>query len=377
VTKLPRRPFTTLDGLRGVAAVLVVPRHVGEIAGGVSFPESFLAVDLFFLLSGFVIAYAYDERLARGDNILRFLGIRLIRLYPLYLLGIMTGLLYRVGSAYAGTPGWTAARIGEALLLGVLMIPKSPYTSVGSSALDGPTWTLLPELVANLVYAAFHRLLNRMALVVIVALGAAGMVWSRLMFGTLDAGWDPDHWPVAAARLTFSFFGGALVFRLLGDRRRLRPWTAWTCLAIAAVALAATPPEPLQAAYELVLVLALFPTVLCVACLSEPGPRAAALFRFLGLISYAVYVLHEPAGALVGRALQRGARLNLEDPWTANIALVGFLALLVAGTWLVDRYYDTPVRRWLGRRWSRLGRTEPDTATPIRRVEARPSQVRP
>ena len=138
-----RRAFHTLDGLRGVAALLVVSRHAGPLGAGVSFPESFLAVDLFFLLSGFVIAYAYDGRLARPGFAGQFLGIRLIRLYPLYLLGIAVGACYRLGSVLGHTEGLTAGRLGAAVLAGVLLWPSTPFTSASSSDLDGPTWTLL------------------------------------------------------------------------------------------------------------------------------------------------------------------------------------------------------------------------------------------
>ena len=363
-----RRAFSTLDGLRGIAALLVISRHAGYLSNSVSFPESFLAVDLFFLLSGFVIAYAYDDRLARPGNLLNFLGIRLIRLYPLYLLGLVIGLVHRVGSALAGTSGWTMDRVAEALLLGLLLIPKTSYTSVGSTALDGPTWTLLPELLANMAYAACHRWLNRSALAVIVALGAAGVVGCRLSLGTLDAGWDLSQWPITLSRLVFSFFGGALLFRLLRDRRRVRPWLAWSCIAVVAAALVVTPPEPLRAAYELVLVLVVFPVVVCIACISEPGRRSGVLFRFFGLISYAVYVLHEPAAELTVRLLQRGTHLDLSVPAVANLSLAGFVALLVGATWMIDRYYDAPTRRWLSRHWRRDGRlagtsTMPPTAS--------------
>lgn len=364
MTHPQRRAFSTLDGLRGIAALLVISRHAGYLADGVSFPESFLAVDLFFLLSGFVIAYAYDDRLARPGNVLNFLGIRLIRLYPLYLLGIITGLVYRVGSALTGTPGWTMDRVAEALLLGLFLIPKTSYTSVGSTALDGPTWTLLPELLANMVYAACHRWLNKSALAVIVALGAAGVVGCRLSLGTLDAGWELSHWPITLSRLVFSFFGGVLLFRLLGDRRRVRPWLAWSCIAVVAAALVITPSEPLRAAYELVLVLAVFPTVVCIACVSEPGRWSGVLFRFFGLISYAVYVLHEPAAALTTRLLQRGAHLDFDVPAIANLSLAGFVTLLVGATWLIDRYYDAPTRRWLSRHWRRRGRPAGEATIP-------------
>ena len=77
--------YATLDGIRGIAAALVAMRHAGALFPGWDFPNSGLAVDLFFVISGFVVASAYDRRLADGLTLGAFMRIRLIRLYPLYL----------------------------------------------------------------------------------------------------------------------------------------------------------------------------------------------------------------------------------------------------------------------------------------------------
>lgn len=359
-----RRAFHTLDGLRGIAALLVVLRHVGPLAGGISLPENFLAVDLFFLLSGFVIAFAYDDRLARPGFIGRFLAIRLIRLYPLYLLGLAVGALHRVGSVLNHTENWTAGHLAEAVLLGLLLVPQTPLTAIGSSELDTPTWTLLPELVANMVYAALFRWLTRPVLMALVGAGAMGVVACRLHYGTLDAGWDFDQGPIIGSRLLFSFFAGVLLFRLLGDRRRTRPWVAWLCVAAVGVALSVSPSDDVRTAYELALVLGLFPLVVWAGCQNEPGELDGRLFRFLGLISYAVYVLHQPAAALFAWVLERGLHLRLDSAPVARAALVAFVAGLVVATWLIDKYYDAPVRRWLSRRWA--PRAQRPSVRPVR-----------
>lgn len=326
-------------------------RHAGPLGVGVSFPESFLAVDLFFLLSGFVIAYAYDGRLARPSFVGQFLGIRLIRLYPLYLLGIAVGACYRRGSVLGHTEGWTAGRLGAAVLAGVLLWPSTPLTSASSSDLDGPTWTLLPEIIANMIYALCFRWMTRWVLTLVVAAGALGLVACRFWYGTIDAGWELSQWPVMASRLAFSFFGGVLLFRLLGDRRRTRPWVAWLCVLGVGAALSSTLPEGTRAVGELACVLAGFPLVVWVACQNEPGRFGAHLFRLLGLVSYAVYVLHQPASTLFAKLIEHGAHMPPERVATPALAL--FISGLVVAAWLVDKYYDTPVRRWLGMRWAR------------------------
>lgn len=350
------RAFHTLDGLRGIAALLIIPRHLWLLAGGISLPESYLAVDLFFLLSGFVIAYAYDNRLARPGFLVPFLQIRLIRLYPLYLLGLAAGFVYRTGSVLSGTDNWTASRLLEAFLLGLLLVPQTPWTAVGSSDLDNPTWTLFPELVANMLYAVLFRWLTKPVLLCICIAGGFGVIGSRITYGTLDGGWDLGQFPLIASRLAFSFFGGVLVFRLLGDRRRIRPAVSWLCVLSTGAALSASPSENWRLFYELALVLVVFPLVVWVACQSEPGPVTARLFRFMGLVSYAVYVLHQPVGALFEKFLARGLHLDLEATPVTNSPLLAFVVTLVLGSWLVDRYYDRPVRRTLTN-WAKQSRS--------------------
>lgn len=342
-----RQVFQTLDGLRGIAALLIILRHAGALGAGASLPESFLAVDLFFLLSGFVIAFAYDKRLAQPGFIGRFLVIRLIRLYPLYLLGLAVGAIYRFGSVLNHTENWTIGHLVFALVLGMLLVPTTPITGIGSSELDTPTWTLLPELIANILYAILFRWLTRPVLMAIVGIGVVCVVVCRLYYGTLDAGWEFASWPIIISRLLFSFFAGVLLFRVLGDRRRIQPWAAWLCVASVGVALSTTPYENIRVFYELGLVLGVFPLVVWVGCQTEPGQWSGRLFHFLGLISYAIYVLHQPAGALFAKFLEKGAHLDLNSVPIANTALVIFIISLMIATWLINKYYDVPVRRWL------------------------------
>lgn len=351
-----RRTFHTLDGLRGIAALLIVVRHVGYLAHTLRFPESFLAVDLFFVLSGFVIAHAYGPRLRRGGFLGRFMAIRLIRLYPLYLLGLALGVAYHLGRLRLGHQGWTFRTLGEAALFGLLMIQSGP--APGIAALNLPSWTLLPELVANLAYAVSARALTTPRLLGAMALGAVGLAGCEAEYGTLNLGWSLEQAPVIAARLLYSFCAGVLLFRLLGDRARPRPALAWACLAVVAVALMATPAPAQSPLYELVMVLAVFPMLVWVAGQCEPGRSGARVFRFLGLTSYAVYTLHDPLGSLTGAVLANAFHFAPADvfPW----ALLGFLVALLPVAWGVDVLYDTPLRAWLAR--TTLRRLDPATA---------------
>ena len=84
--------FTGLDGLRGLAALAVFGAHVPDPLLRDALPGCDLAVDLFFALSGFVLAHAYFERLRKGMGVGTFFKRRVIRLYPLYALGTIISL---------------------------------------------------------------------------------------------------------------------------------------------------------------------------------------------------------------------------------------------------------------------------------------------
>jgi peptidoglycan/LPS O-acetylase OafA/YrhL len=337
------RAYRTLDGLRGVAALLVVTRHVGAFFPARMFPESFLAVDLFFLLSGFVIAYAYEARLLAGMSLRAFMKTRLIRLYPLYLLGVGVGIAARLyGGLTDDDHGMDWVSLGQAVAIGLSMLPAAPFLPLGGAALDGPTWTLAPELAANLIYARTVRRLSKPTLMAITALSGAGLVVCEQVYGTLDGGWNLSALPLLAARLGFSFFLGVTVFRFKPERRQ-RPWLAWACLAVLGVILCLQPAAHWRQLFELVAVMALFPAILLVAVRAEPGRLGAPVFAWLGAVSYAVYVLHHPLGVLADEVQQQFPGAHAPTLVTGALFLAGVTAL---GT-LADRLYDGPVRRRL------------------------------
>jgi peptidoglycan/LPS O-acetylase OafA/YrhL len=353
----PRRAYQTLDGLRGVGAFMVVMRHVPAFFGPVRVPESFLAVDLFYLVSGFVVANAYGERLKAGGFFKTFMKTRLIRLYPLYFLGIALGIVVAAFAVITDPAGWwTWPKLTEAAAVGLFMIPRIPGLSANGSALDGPTWTLVPELIANMVYAAAIRFMTLPVLLAIVVVCGAGVAFAEFHYGTLDVGYNAtDQW-AALARVGFSFFAGVLLFRFFGDRRHDSEWVAWACVAALTAALAYNPSDDLSPYYELGVVLIGFPALLVVAGHFEPGAATGRLFSVIGLISYGVYILHQPLGNLA-RALLRG---HVQIPGDLRGLAYGavFLVLINGLAWWLDGHYDAPVRRMLRARFMGGGKAK-------------------
>lgn len=161
--------YDLLDGLRGVAALLVVWYHVFEgyaFAGGTSIEtinHGYLAVDFFFILSGFVIGYAYDDRWGKTLTVKNFFKRRLVRLHPMVIMGSLIGaLFFYFGSAafpmIAGVQWWEVLLI---CLLGCTMLPALPSWDIRgwgeTSPLNGPAWSLLYEYIANILYALVIR----------------------------------------------------------------------------------------------------------------------------------------------------------------------------------------------------------------------------
>jgi peptidoglycan/LPS O-acetylase OafA/YrhL len=346
----PRRAYQTLDGMRAVGAFLVVTRHVPDFFGPFKAPESFLAVDLFYLVSGFVVAHAYGARMRQGGFLWPFFKTRLIRLYPLYLVGLMLGVVSALYSVITDPAGWwTWPKLIEAVATGLFMIPMFPGLKASGSALDGPIWTLLPELIANMAYAAAIRFLTTGVLIATMAACAAGVTFAEFHYGTLDVGYNAtDQW-AALARVGFSFFAGVLVFRLAGSREVKSGWASWGCLAVLAVMLGYTPSNTLGPWYELAVVIVGFPLLVALASWVEPGWLTGRVFAYLGLVSYGVYIIHQPIGHLARVSFERWA--HMPHGWRIAPYGVGFLAFLVAVSGALDVWYDAPVRKWLRARF--------------------------
>ncbi len=354
----PRRAFQTLDGLRGVGAFLVVTRHVPDFFGPIRTPESFLAVDLFYLVSGFVVAHAYGERLKAGGFFWTFVKTRIIRLYPLYLFGLGLGIVAAVAALFGYQPdGWTSwswPKLAEAVVAGLLLLPPLPGLTANGGTLDGPTWTLLPELVANFVYAAAIRLMTTAALAAIMAVCGAGLIYAELHYHTLDVGYSLANQWAGLARAGFSFFAGVLVFRFCGDKKVDSEWASWLMMAVLALALGFSPSKAATPVFELGVVLIGFPLLLALASRFEPGAWTGRLFSHIGLVSYGVYIVHQPIGYLARISLERV--IDLPDDLWALPCGVGFLLFLVLLAGWLDRHYDGPVRRVLRARFLSGGR---------------------
>lgn len=227
--------YNLLDGLRGVAALLVVWYHIFEgfqFASGAPMitvvNHGYLAVDFFFLLSGFVIGYAYDDRVGKTLTLGAFFKRRLIRLHPMVIMGAVIGLVAYViqGSVHWDGTHVALSAVMLALLCALLFIPAVPgciYEVRGNGEmfpLNGPAWSLFFEYIGNILYALLlHRLSTKVLAVLVTMLGAL-LAWFTITnptgYGMFGVGWTVDTLNLCGGllRMLFPFAMGMLLSRV-------------------------------------------------------------------------------------------------------------------------------------------------------------------
>ena len=334
--------FGTLDGIRGIAALLVLVRHV-PFFGGWEFQQSYLAVDLFFILSGVVISNAYQERLKCDLSPIQFIWMRIVRIYPLYLLGCAITGVYWITMDISPVGHPVVIAISALFLIPNVSGQNSPFP------LNGPAWSLFSEMLANVVYGFSLRWLSRSALLAIAGVAALWITLVLYRNGSLNFGYNARDIVPGLCRVAYFFSAGILIWKLFCARGLQRysnligaQFVPWIILVIVALILIASPHGTMQAIFDFVCVTALFPALILVAMIFNPGKASAPIFKFLGLVSYPVYVLHVPLAKWIPIVLRdTGVNLSSQPLWVG----IGFIAFLLPLSWVLDRYYDMPIRR--------------------------------
>lgn len=365
--------YELLDGLRGVAALLVVFYHIFEglsfAAGGTlitTINHGYLAVDFFFILSGFVIGYAYDDRWKRNMTLGNFFTRRLIRLHPMIIMGTIIG---AITFCIQGSVQWDGSHVATsavmlALLAAMFFIPAYPgagYDVRGNGemfSLNGPSWSLFFEYIGNILYALFiHRLSNR-GLAILVALSGIGLAWFALFdivgYGMLGVGWTLDganFWG-GMLRMLFPFSLGMLL------SRHFRPikirGAFWICSAVLLILfcvpyIEGKSPVCLNGVYELICIALVFPALVWIAASGKTTDKQSTrICRFLGDISFPLYAIHYPLMYLFYAWLIKNKLYTFTECWQmATLVYTGSILL----AYLCLKCYDEPVRKWLSRKF--------------------------
>ncbi len=337
--------FLALDGLRGIAALAVFTVHPADHTLATLLPGSYLAVDLFFLLSGFVIAHAYGDRLGRDMGVPQFVLARYVRLAPMHLLGAAIG--FAVLAWLALDAGRNIAPLAGAAASSLAFLPATPFVPEQALfPLNYPAWSLFFEIVANTAFALILVFAPRLKLWPLIALAGACLVAAALSYGSLDAGVRYDGFLLALARVVFSFFVGVALFRLW-KRKPMSVGVPAPMLALAMVAVFAIPATGFRSAFDLAAVTIIFPALIFLGASSQPKALAGACTT-LGAASYPFYAIHVPMLLLLDACI---AATGLA-PSLATFGVAGVLgaAVLIFGAALMlDRVYDQPVRRQINR----------------------------
>jgi peptidoglycan/LPS O-acetylase OafA/YrhL len=329
-----KRLFPSLNALRGIAALAVVVGHSWPFFGQQLAPGFYLAVDLFFALSGFVVSHAYGDMLAQG-RVREFALTRLIRFYPLYLVGLAVGLILAVTLAAVESPSSLSPIVILVVLILALSFVPSPLGG-DIFPLNVPSWSLFYELVVNIAYAVAFPFLSVRAVVGVA--GASGLGLALMLLATGDAaqGATLGTAPMGLFRAIFSFSVGVLIYRWRAIGIALSPLSL---AGIVAITFLAPVPISLRMWFDLACIFVVFPAVLLSAVASDGGRKYRA-FEFLGDASYALYAIHYPVIWLV-----RGVAEKLQVPMAPTG--VSLVILLIVGSYALDRRYDRPARRAL------------------------------
>ncbi len=360
--------YNLLDGMRGVASLIVIWYHIYECfpIEYNPFAHGYLAVDFFFILSGFVIGYAYDDRwnkMTTGN----FFKRRLIRLHPMVIMGAIIGIIFFVlqgNTQWDGTVtpmSWTMISM---LLLMFMMpaYPGAPYEVRGNGELfplNGPAWSLFFEYIANIAYALFLRKLSKKMLALFTLLAGIGLIAFAIAdlpdYGSLGVGWSMCDYNLIGGtlRVAFSFSIGLLMQRMFKPTKIRGAF--WLC-SISLIALLAVPfiivneSTLLNRLYDAFCIIFIFPFIIYLAASgSTTDKTSTAICRFIGDISYPLYIIHYPSMYLFYHYI--GFPNTFRTPaetWHLHILLfVGNIAL----AYLCLKLYDEPVRKWLIKRF--------------------------
>ena len=342
--------FDILDGLRGVAALAVVVFHFMEwvqpdfsqnfIAHG------FLAVDFFFCLSGFVIAYAYDDRVSKLGT-WEFLKARFIRLHPLVFLGSVVGLLAYLFDPFGAAPALDAGKIALIFLLSVFMIPYPVMEERAFNlfGLNAPSWSLFWEYVINIAYVLFLVRLGRKALIVFTIAAAALLFYIGYTSRILIGGWNGETIWHGGARVAFSFAAGMLIFRSKWIIKNRIGFAGLSLLLFLAFLMPFH--EDWNWITQPLVVILFFPLIVSLGAGSTLSPGFKAICKFSGNISYPLYMTHYVAIWMFGNYFTH------HNPGKVELVavIIGGTLFLVLIAYLAMTLFDIPVRRYLSAKW--------------------------
>lgn len=353
--------YRILDGLRGVAAVIVIFFHLFEAHATSPLNQiinhGYLAVDFFFVLSGFVIGYAYDDRWGKM-TLKNFFKRRLIRLQPMVVMGMFIGAVFYFFGAGEICPEIEKTSVWLMLLIfviGATLLPVPPSMDIRGwgemHPLNGPAWSLFFEYIGNILYALIIRRFSKTVLTLLVIIAGGVLIHYAVTSpnGFLAGGWklDGPQLRLGFTRLMYPFFAGLLMSRLNFKIHSKYAFEWCSLLLVAALAmprLGGAEMYWMNGLYEALCVILLFPLIVaCGAGGQLTGTSFSKSCDFLGKISYPLYITHYPIIYLYWNWVTP-RHLSWTQVWPSTILVAAFCVMLA---YACLKLYDEPVRNWL------------------------------
>ena len=362
VTSFQKHRFHVLDGMRGIAALMVMLFH---FYSRYSFPflkNTFIAVDFFFILSGFVIYHAYGARITSGMTAAEYFASRVARLFPMAAVGLVLGFFPLLAITRSGHADYSNFDLSASMVSNLLMLPylNSNSKSFGDHLsvtgqifpADDPLWSIFAELFASVAFLWLIRMTNRRLVTFcawsLVAFWLFSFVNGRLGGAPLfdpDMGWNTKSFIGIFPRVCFGFGCGVLLFRNRSALPGLKiiqsienlpniPPLAIYALLLGFLAF----PLRLGGIYALLAISILAPLLVAVGSNSKMGSEGwiSRLSQLLGWISFPVYCLHRPIIGLIGLLDGSSAILSsrhISIPLAAALITVALSAFI---GWLFD-----------------------------------------
>ncbi|MXN92255.1 acyltransferase family protein [Flavobacterium sp. Sd200] len=366
VVPVAKPHYLILDALRGVAAIMVVTFHILEAHAGGShlnqiINHGYLAVDFFFMLSGFVIGYAYDDRWGKTVTAKGFFKRRLIRLQPMVVMGMIIGAIgFYFGESnlfpfIAGVSVWQMLLI---MLIGFTLIPVPPSMDIRGwdemHPLNGPGWSLFFEYIANILYALFVRKFSKTALWILVIVSGIALIHFAVTSesGDVIGGWSVTlpQLRIGFTRLMYPFFAGLLLCRM-AKIPLIKNAFLWSAALLAAVLafprVGGAEHLWLNGLYDSLTIIFVFPLIIYLgAGGTVSNNKTYKISKFLGDISYPIYITHYPL-IYIYTAWVANKNVSLNEAYPVGV-LVLMLSIAIAYACL--KFYDEPIRNWLAKK---------------------------
>ncbi len=363
-----KQHFKTLDALRGVAALVVVVFHILEFYSGGDHTKQlinhgYLAVDFFFLLSGYVMAHAYDDRWSQM-TLKDFFKRRVIRLHPMIIMGMIIGAICFFFGESEMFPKVAETSIWQMLLImviGFTIIPVPPSMDIRGwnemHPLNGPAWSLFFEYIANILHALILRKLTKIALGILVFIAGIALIHLAVTGpnGDVIGGWslEPAQLRIGFTRLMFPYMAGMLLRRIIQPRNLKYSFLISSILLVLVLSFPRIGGHQnlwMNGLYDSLIIILVFPIIVYIgASYNQTGRMLDKVSTFLGDISYPIYIIHYPL-IYVFYAWISNNNIPIEEGVLYGI---GLFVISILISYAALKLYDEPVRKWLAKKYMR------------------------